>query len=474
MRKYGRHLLQTFSDEPALVSPDHVGRLRVLAEQQNEGMIASLGRTLTESLGLGVARPSRDDSAAHMEAACNALGLTITDRSKPFMFSDGVAVVPMWGSLLHRDSWCDSYATGYDYIRRSYEAAMADPDVVGIVFDVDSPGGHVAGNFELADDIYASRGKKPTLAIVDTMCYSGGYSLSSAVDRIVVTPSGGVGSIGVVMMHASIEKMMKEWGVEITFIHAGKHKVDGNMFQKLPDDVRKRYQASVERSYDKFTALVARNRGMSIEDVRATEALCYDAETALGLGLIDAIQSPKDALATFRKELSGSSTSPQQGASSMTTKVETPGAGGENAAAPAAVPTVAAPAAVSEAAAAPEAVVVPEPAPAAAAAPVDQKARISGIQSCDEAKGRESLANHLAFNTEMSVDEAKKLLAASPRAEAAPAANPFVAAMNNSDNPNVGATDGTEGERIVTPGQRIAANYHAATNGMNKREDRKG
>jgi signal peptide peptidase SppA len=469
MRKYGRHLLQTFSDEPSLVSPNHVGRLRVLAEQQNEGLIASLGRTLTESLGMS-ARQAREEGVSSADTVCAALGVQITDRNKPFIFTDGLAIIPMWGSLLHRDSWCDSYATGYDYIRRCYEAAVMDPDVQGIVFDVDSPGGHVAGNFELAEDIYNGRKKKPSIAIVDSMCYSGGYSLSSAADRIVVTQSGGVGSIGVVMMHASIEKMVKEWGIEITFIHAGAHKVDGNMFQKLPDDVRKRYQASVERSYDKFTTLVARNRGLSIEAVRATEALCYDAVEALSLGLIDAIQSPQEALATFRKELSGSSTSPQQGASSMSKNVETPGAGGENAAAPVAAPAANAPAAPE--AAAP--VAAAPSAPEAAAAPVDQKTRIAGIQTCDEAKGREELANHLAFNTEMSVDDAKKVLGVAPKAAAAKPADAFTAAMNNGEHPNVGATDGGEGERTVSVGERIAGNYHAATNNMHKREARKG
>ena len=87
------------------------------------------------------------------------------------------------------------------------------------------------------------------------------------------------------------------------------------------------------------------------------------------------------------------------------------------------------------------------PAPAAAtpaaATPSasDEKQRIKGIQGCDEAKGREGLASHLAFETAMSPGEAKTLLAASPKAAAEgsdKAENPFTAAMANG-NPNVGA-----------------------------------
>ncbi len=48
----------------------------------------------------------------------------------------------------------------------------------------------------------------------------------------------------------------------------------------------------------------------------------------------------------------------------------------------------------------------------------DTKARIKAITTCDEAKGREALAEHIAFNTEMSAEEAKTMLAASPKVEA--------------------------------------------------------
>lgn len=71
-----------------------------------------------------------------------------------------------------------------------------------------------------------------------------------------------------------------------------------------------------------------------------------------------------------------------------------------------------------------------------------ERARVSGIQQCEEAKGRESLASHLAFNTSMSVDEAKAILAVSPKQgekAAAPAGNPFKEAMDSGEHPNVGA-----------------------------------
>jgi signal peptide peptidase SppA len=455
MRTYGPNLLQSFADGNSLICPERMGALRALADNASTG--SSLVASITSALGLSVKR-AREEGIVSLDAACSAMGLQITDRNKPFAFSNGIAVIPVWGCLLHRDGWCDEYATGYDFIRSKFNAAMADPDVKGIVFDINSPGGHVAGNFELADDIYAARSQKPSLAIIDSMCYSGGYSLGSSASRLVSTPSGGAGSIGVVCMHVSVEKLMDKHGVAVTYIHAGKHKVDGNPFNDLPADVRARYQASIDKSYEKFVSLVARNRGMEAGKVRKTEALCYDADEALTVGLIDAIQTPKEALAAFRRELFGSSTIPNQGAQNMSDTTN-PGAGGESN-----TP-------------APNAEAPNTPAPDAATQPTAEEitkaanARSAAIINSEEAKGREDLANHLAFETTMSVEDARKMLAKAPKA--AKSVSAFEAAMNNGDNPNVGADDGSSGgesNTSVKVGARIAQSYGAVTGGNYQRE----
>jgi len=69
----------------------------------------------------------------------------------------------------------------------------------------------------------------------------------------------------------------------------------------------------------------------------------------------------------------------------------------------------------------------------------EMQARIRDIQTCEQAKGREQLASHLAFSTSMGVEEAKGILAAAPQAGAATAANPLAAGMAAVTNPNVGA-----------------------------------
>ena len=337
-----------------------------------------------------------------MESLCAAYGFDSRAQNKPFAFQNGVAVIPIHGSLINRFGQCYGYVTGYNFIRRQRDAAMADPDVTAIVYDVNSGGGEAAGCFELADEAFALRGTKPTISVVDSACYSAAYALASTSDQVVVTPTGGAGSVGVYTMHVDMSKMLEDWGLNITLIHAGDHKVDGHPYAELPDDVRADMQKSVDATYNKFVESVARNRNMSVEAVKATQARCYSADDALALGLIDSVASPLEAIRAFLGGPSEASNDETTGDSLME---------------------------LNEAKQA-------------------ERQRVGAIIGHPNAKGREAMANHLALNTDMSVDDAAALLAVAPVAQvevvekteeaAKPKNEKFVEAMNQDDHPNVG------------------------------------
>lgn len=337
-----------------------------------------------------------------MESLCAAYGFDSKAQNKPFAFQNGVAIIPIHGSLINRFGQCYGYVTGYNFIRRQRDAAMADPDVTAIVYDVNSGGGEAAGCFELADESFALRGTKPTISVVDSACYSAAYALASTSDQVVVTPTGGAGSVGVYTMHVDMSKMLENWGLEITLIHAGEHKVDGHPYAELPEDVRADMQKSVDATYNKFVESVARNRNLSVEAVKDTQARCYSADDALALGLIDSVASPLEAIRAFLGGPSEASNDETTGDSLME---------------------------LNEAKQA-------------------ERQRVGAIIGHLNAKGREAMANHLALNTDMSVDDAAALLAVAPVAhvevvekteEAAKFKNEkFVEAMNQDDHPNVG------------------------------------
>ena len=224
---------------------------------------------------------------------------------RPYIVKAGILMIPVKGVLLFGVGYAiGSWVTGYVYITKALERGLADPEVKGIAFVIESPGGHVAGNFDLVDRIFVARNAKPIRAYAAENAYSAAYSIASACSKITVARTGGVGSIGVVTTHVDMSKLLDDYGYKITFIHYGKHKVDGNSFETLPKEVRERIQARVNGLGELFVSTVARNRALDVQAVRDTEALTFTAEEATSNGLADAIGSLDDAIAVFAADMS--------------------------------------------------------------------------------------------------------------------------------------------------------------------------
>lgn len=207
---------------------------------------------------------------------------------------DGVAVIPIKGGI-----WSWSQKT----LRRRFDAAMGNAGVRGVLFDVDSPGGAVSGTFDLADYLFAARGKKPIWAIANDAAYSAAYALASVADRVSVTRSGGVGSVGVIAVHVEFSKMDERVGVTYTPIFSGERKNDFSDTEPLNDTARGLLQMEVDRLREIFVATVARNRGITAEAVRKTEAGTFNGPEGLDIKFADAVESFDETLAAFQASL---------------------------------------------------------------------------------------------------------------------------------------------------------------------------
>ncbi len=152
----------------------------------------------------------------------------IPDPGYDMIADTGVALVSVQGTLVQKLGTLRPWSgmTGYDGLRQAILSAHADPKVKAIVLDVDSPGGEVAGCFDLVDTIYKLRGNKPIWSILTESAYSAGYAIASAADRVIVPRTGGVGSIGVIVMHVDWSKALTDAGVAVTFITYGDRKAD--------------------------------------------------------------------------------------------------------------------------------------------------------------------------------------------------------------------------------------------------------
>ena len=224
---------------------------------------------------------------------------------RPYDLVDGIAIVPINGILVQEETFFSSFfgEMGYDRIHAAFDQAVVDPDAKAIALHVNSPGGMVAGCFDLAERIFEAREIKPICAILDECAYSAAYALACAAETIIVPRTGGSGSIGVVAMHMDITKALDEFGIKVTTFQYGARKTDGYATTPMSDEARKLFQAEIDTLGEMFVDLVARNRGIPAAAVRATEAACFLGAAGVEQNLADAVMSPAEAFAALVDEI---------------------------------------------------------------------------------------------------------------------------------------------------------------------------
>jgi signal peptide peptidase SppA len=213
----------------------------------------------------------------------------------------GIAVIPVVGSLVRRTVGLDpaSGFTSYAEIVGMVDAALADPSVEGIVLDIDSPGGEAGGVFELGERIRAADAIKPVWSVAADTAFSAAYAIGCSASRLLISRTGGVGSIGVIAMHVDQTARDAQQGYRYTPITAGDHKNDFSPHEKLGPEAHARLQAEVDRLYAMFVDHVAAMRRLDADVVRATEAGIYFGMDAVTAGLADAVGSLDAVLAEF-------------------------------------------------------------------------------------------------------------------------------------------------------------------------------
>jgi signal peptide peptidase SppA len=233
-------------------------------------------------------------------------GIVQWERGKCYAEINGIAVLEIDGTLVNKNGYLGPSCgmTGYDGIRTQIMAALVDPAVKGIALYTESPGGEVAGCFDLANFIREAAAQKPIWGIVDGLAASAAYALVSGCTRITSSSVGLVGSIGVIVAHADFSKMLAKDGIDVTLIYAGEHKADGNPFNPLPEGVRANIQAEIDSLWTQFAALVAKGRKISPAAVKALEAQCFLAGEAHSHKLCDDVMPPDEALAEFIESVS--------------------------------------------------------------------------------------------------------------------------------------------------------------------------
>lgn len=213
------------------------------------------------------------------------------DKLPATSIANGVSLIPVQGVIGRKIGLIGKRCGGCDLldVEKDLVAAMANPDVHTVLFDIDSPGGSVTGVPEAATKIHEARGKgKGIYAFTDGMMCSAAYWLASQCETIYATPSADVGSIGVYMALLDQSRAFEMQGLKTDLFKAGRLKAMGVPGTVLTDEQRELLQSEVDNLYAWFISDVKQGRNFEV-DSEAMQGQSFNSAKAQSLHLIDTI-----------------------------------------------------------------------------------------------------------------------------------------------------------------------------------------
>ncbi|MDL5050643.1 S49 family peptidase [Oscillatoria amoena NRMC-F 0135] len=208
--------------------------------------------------------------------------------------SGSVAIIPVKGVVM-KDDFCGEPGTAT--IARWVKQADQNPNIIGIVYDVDTGGGAVDGTGEAADVFEGVKTSKPAITFINGLMASAGYWLGAAGGREIYMShrTAEAGSIGTMITIRDWRKAMEMFGVTDIHIMADDSKDKwGTFFSALDGDEAPMKIEILNPTNDVFLAAVKRNRGDKLVLKDSKEPLTgkvYVGENALKIGLIDGFKT---------------------------------------------------------------------------------------------------------------------------------------------------------------------------------------
>ncbi len=209
----------------------------------------------------------------------------------PFLTQKKIGIVNIKGTILNSKDiieWLDTL--------------KKDPNVIGIIIRLDSPGGAVAPSQEIYEAVKQADHVKPVIASMGSIAASGAYYISVGARAIVANPGTITGSIGVIAKLISFEKILKKIGIKDETITSGKFKDTGSPFRTMSQEEKRYIQNVVNDLYNQFVEAVASGRKMDKEKVKKlADGRVYTGKQAKELGLVDYLGNLDYAISILKK-----------------------------------------------------------------------------------------------------------------------------------------------------------------------------
>jgi protease IV len=214
--------------------------------------------------------------------------------------TDKIAIIDIEGTIFGNEG----------FVKDQIDRVRDDDDVKAVVVRVDSPGGTVTGS----DYIYhhlkklAHDKEIPLVISMGGIAASGGYYVAMAAgdveNTIYAEPTTWTGSIGVIIPHYNVAKLLERWDIEDDSIASNPLKMMGSPTRAFPEPIRAEEQeilkGLVESSFDSFKEIVLASRPALRESKDKQEVVftgrIFTAKQAQANLLVDRLGFIEDAI----------------------------------------------------------------------------------------------------------------------------------------------------------------------------------
>ena len=210
-----------------------------------------------------------------------------TARPKEKAHSDKIAVIYASGQIIDGDG--DNSTIGSTTLSKAIREARENKKVKAIVMRVNSPGGSALAAEVIRREVELAKAEKPFIISMGNYAASGGYWISTEGDRIFADETTLTGSIGVFGTFPNAKKFLNETvGLTFDVVKTNENADFGSIAEPLTPYQKSMLQKHVGNTYNDFTSLVARTRGLRQSYVDSIgQGRVWSGVDALEIGLVD-------------------------------------------------------------------------------------------------------------------------------------------------------------------------------------------
>jgi protease-4 len=204
---------------------------------------------------------------------------------------NSVAVIRISGPLMKEDQYCGPI--GMETIGQIIKEADSNPNIEGIVLQIDSPGGTVDGTETLGNIV--KNAQKPVVTFVDGLMCSAALWIGSSADEVIAsTSTDEIGSVGVLVQFADLQPMLEAQGVAFHIVKASTSVDKVKMWEDLRAGKYDEYIQQILDPLDEKFMNTIRSNCANVQDKHLTGKVFF-ARDVLGV-YVNSIGTISDAI----------------------------------------------------------------------------------------------------------------------------------------------------------------------------------